>query len=179
MITLNGYKILSAQQGSAQAGNASSMSINLISVDGSATTTRFPQASGVGKSQFHEQMINRPYSTPGVHFGTGDTAVTLEDYYLSGTMLQNISVAVQTSYITPNDDGCVYGVKYLITNNNSEAVTIKEVMLTIGRYSTNSASSVTGPYVMVDRTVLDEPVTIPAGEIGMVTYEIRLNYPTA
>ena len=32
--------------------------------------------------------------------------------------------------------------------------------------------------IWVERTVLETPVTIPAGGVGQVTYTIRMNYPT-
>lgn len=58
-----------------------------------------------------------------------------------------------------------------ITNNNETDITIGEVGIV---YQTGSSYS-----VLFERTVLESPITIPAGGVGQVTYTIRMNYPTA
>ena len=109
----------------------------------------------------------------GVAFGDGDTAPTLDDYTLSGSVVSGISVSPAVSREFA-DGKMVYKGVYTITNTSDTAKTIKE----IGLFCT-----VTTEYpryqMCVERTVLDEPVTIEAGGIGMVEYIIYVEIPTA
>jgi len=114
-------------------------------------------------------------STRGIFLGTGTTAPTLDDYKMSGDVISGISVSV--SHAQEIDDTGVLGSKTItITNNNSSAITISEIGWFGYLYYT---ITVNGNAVLLDRTVLDSPVTIPAGGVGQVTYTIRMNYPTA
>lgn len=120
-------------------------------------------------------------STIGQVFGTGTTPPTVDDYCVSGSEITNLTFTKTVTY----GAGTVT-CTYVITNGNSDPVTIGEVALfTPGSftlyYNYSSGSNKTTFYktVMLERTVLDTPVTIPAGGIGQVTYTIRMNYPTA
>lgn len=108
----------------------------------------------------------------GIAFGDGEGIPTPEDYTLFGNIITNLSVTKQSESITN-------GVKktLTITNNNESSVTIKEVGWF--KYFTSGAnpgsSSSTGiaiAGIMLDHTMLDEPVVIPAGDIGVVVYTI-------
>ena len=110
----------------------------------------------------------------GVCFGTGRTAPTLDDYSLSGALITTIAASAAVECIC-DDDGCTLTALYTITNSGSNAITVNEVALvTNTEYQYYYEQS----KVMLERTVLDEPLTIPAGGVGQVTYTIRMNYPT-
>lgn len=120
----------------------------------------------------------KQYGTWGsVCFGDGDTAPTIDDYCLSGTVITGISATSNVVASTEGDTN-VLTATYTITNNNSTDITIKEIMLNTGYYLTSASSSYTGS-IATDRTVLDEPVTIEAGGVGVVTYTIRFDPPVA
>ena len=109
----------------------------------------------------------------GVSFGTGTTPATVSDYFLESILTKTeISVsspsAVSFSQFDTYEE---YSVTFGVTNNTAEAITISEVGLTAVPYSYSTAS-----YALVDRTVLDTPVTIPAGQSKQITYTIRFNY---
>ena len=111
-------------------------------------------------------------STAGVSFGTGTTPATASDYCLEsilGTTQISASVPSTVSY-SRVDTYEEYSVTFGVTNETADAITISEVGLPI--YSNNSPY----PYVLVDRTVLDTPITIPAGQSKQITYTIRFNY---
>lgn len=112
----------------------------------------------------------------GVIFGTGTTAPTLDDYFLSGEMITTL-IATSDVKNVHNDNGVEITALYTITNTGSEAITIGEVGLisNLHAYNSNHYSY----KCLIERTVLDSPVTIPAGGVGQVTYTIRMNYPTA
>ena len=111
-------------------------------------------------------------SSYGLSFGTGTTPATASDYCLEsilGTTQISASVPSTVSY-SRVDTYEEYSVTFGVTNKTGDAITISEAGLTI--YDTNNPY----PYVLVDRTVLDTPVTIPAGQSKQITYTIRFNY---
>lgn len=116
----------------------------------------------------------------GVIFGNGTTAPTVDDYKLSGDAVTGLSSS-NVTYTTSSES--VNGTKqltvvYTISNTTGAAITIGEIGLLqyVGTAASSSGSS-TYRSVLIERTVLEEPVTIPAGGIGRVEYKIILNYP--
>lgn len=112
----------------------------------------------------------------GVLFGDGTTEPTIDDYKHAGNQLKSFT-CTQVQRTGFNDDGSSYvSCLYTITNSSDEDFTISEVCA----YSYVGTNGGTMFYysTLVDRTLLDEPVTIPAGGVGQVTYTIRMNYPT-
>ena len=110
----------------------------------------------------------------GVSFGTGTTPATASDYWL-----ESILTSSQISVVTPSavsfsrlDTYDEYSVTFGVTNITSNDITISEVGLTAMPASSGGSMC----YVLVDRTVLDTPVTIPAGQSKQITYTIRFNY---
>jgi hypothetical protein len=109
----------------------------------------------------------------GVIFGNGTTPPSVDDWGLSGDMvLSGFTWSAATSYQF-DDNGVEYTGVYTITN------TTTNTDITIGEAGLFTLSNYGGAHILLERTVLDTPVTIPAGGVGKVTYTIRLNYPTA
>lgn len=136
--------------------------------------------------RFGENSSNYPYIgriltsltdsyTGGVILGTGSTAPTANDYKLSSDIITTLTYTSTISR-TKNDNGHTLTVLFTITNTASEAITIGELGLIYqgGRdynyYDTNSR-------ILIERTVLDEPVTIPSQGVGQITYTINLELP--
>lgn len=109
----------------------------------------------------------------GILLGKGTTKATIDDVRLDSQITTGLSVSVSTSV----DDNYDRVLSLLVTNNSSEPITIGEIGMQGWVYTGNNTTS--SAYCLVERTVLDNPVTIPAGGIGQVTYTIRFNYPTA
>ena len=116
----------------------------------------------------------------GVSFGTGTTPATASDYSLESILgTTQISVATPSSVSFSRVDTYEeYSVTFGVTNKTADAITISEVGLTAIPYSYSSSTNVL-KYALVDRTVLDTPVTIPAGQSKQITYTIRFNYGDA
>ena len=108
-------------------------------------------------------------------FGDGNVTPTADDYNLSGNVITNLSFTTTMSY-TQEDDGVRMTAVYRITNNNSTPVTISEVGL-FGKGFTSLTGS-GGDEILLERSLLDYPVTIEAGGFGDVTYEVKAYYPT-
>ena len=114
-------------------------------------------------------------SNGGVIFGTGNTPPTIDDTTLSGDLVSGFSYNSNVS-AERGEDGVTLTALYTVINNNAEAITISEVALIANLYNNNTQAMYKG---LLDRTVLDTPVTIPAGGVGQVEYTITLNLPTA
>ena len=117
-------------------------------------------------------MNNWSFSTgqTGVSFGTGTTPATTSDYFLESILTSTqISVSAPSAVsFSRGDTYDEYSATFGITNETTEAITISEVGLT--------AMPSSGGHTLVDRTVLDNPITIPAGQSKQITYTIRFNY---
>lgn len=114
-------------------------------------------------------------SYPGVYLGNGTIEPTYDDYWLSGDI---ISTYTYTATVTSafDDEGLVVTALYTLTNTGSEAFTVNEIGL-VG--NSNPSSGKGSKYnALLERTLLESPVTIEPGEVGQITYTIRMNYPT-
>lgn len=109
----------------------------------------------------------------GVMFGDGTTEVSKDDYQLSGNIISTISAAA-ADQSTHNDGQAIKSTVYTITNTGSTPITISE----IGYFGHVGYGNDNYICTLVERTLLEAPLTIPAGGIGQVTYTIRMNYPT-
>ena len=114
-------------------------------------------------------------SSQNVEFGNGTTPATVNDYKLENKITTGISVAYPSSVTTEYTDSYIlWTVTFGITA--SVETTISEIGLTSIATIGDGGLSAT---VLVDRTVLDEPITIPAGQSKQITYTIRFNYGDA
>ena len=107
-------------------------------------------------------------------FGDGDATPTINDYNLSGNLITGI---VSSTSTVRKSNGVEK--RFTVTNNNSNEIIIKEICYFSQAGWRSDLGSSSGIILLLDRTVLDTPVTIPAGGIGQVVYTITFNYPTA
>ena len=114
----------------------------------------------------------------GVILGTGTTPPTLDDYMLSGDLITTFTSS-STINITNNPElnEAFLTTIFTITNSGTDAFTIGEIGL-IGNIKSNNTGTSVSDMSLLERTVLDSPVTIEASGVGQVTYTIRFNYPT-
>lgn len=178
MLTKNYYKALAAVfRGITSSGNGN---FNLIRQNGYAVPIDYYQARYyVTHSHPAKIVVDASKQTygyiaahAGIAFGDGNKAPTVDDITLSGNLITTLTGTVSHDTIM-NDNGCETTFLYTLTNTGSTSVTIKE----LGIFSSFHASDA-DTACLIDRVVLDEPVTIPASGIGMVTYTFKVNYPT-
>lgn len=151
-----------------------SVSCNFVLTDGSV--------GGFNHTQMIQSACRSPFvaiamyspgvNSAGVYFGTGTTAPTVDDYCLENPIVSELTVTTPSA-VTYNrtSDYEEYTVTFGVTTNNT--VTITEIGLKCHVYSYNSDSRV----IMIDRTILNNPIEILAGESKQITYTIRFNYP--
>lgn len=111
----------------------------------------------------------------GQAFGTGDTPPTEDDYTLESVITSGISASApsaSTEFDTVNNR-YIRRLTYTINNDSDSDITIKEVgtYRGIAYASTLGATGSSTKLLLVDRTVLDTPLTIPAGEAGVLRYD--------
>ena len=167
MLTKNFYSYMRA------AFSAPSKAIPFVKTDGTTANLRYSNSYAPFAVMNKCSVNNNGF---GVSFGTGTTPATMSDYSIeSGLGGTQISVSYPDSVSYSRDNTFdMYSVSFGITNITSDAITISEVGLTVG------ASSGSSNYVvLVDRTVLDTPVTIPPHETKHIAYTIRFNYGDA
>lgn len=102
----------------------------------------------------------KPYNNTlsGVMFGSDPTPVSYKDYRL-GSPISGLTVSAE---VTKENYSNEIVALYTITNNTGNDVTIAEVGLSWN-------------WALLDRTVLENPITIPSGSIGQLTYTITFN----
>ena len=163
MLTKNFYSFIRATL-----STPNSTSADFTKTDGTTTSIFFNN----GYPPFRIMNVwAKGISQYGVSFGTGTTPATVSDYFLESILTDTqISVSVPSAVsFSRFDTYDEYSVTFGVTNITAEAITISEVGLT--------ANPQSNPYyVLVDRTVLDTPITIPAGQSKQITYTIRFNY---
>lgn len=113
-----------------------------------------------------------PTDSSGIVIGTGNAAPTIEDYAFSGDIITTFAYSITQTFAS-DEDGAELTDVLTITNTGSADFTIREIGI-VG----NPSSSGNQKSMLLERTVLDTPVTIPAGGVGQVTYTIRMDYPT-
>lgn len=164
MITKNWYSVFAASFMGAR-----STDYEYVDCSGTTRQTNGSASNMTGLSFDNVGNINTNTSpsSSGITFGTGTVTPTANDYWLSGNVVSTLSLLSQTS------DKVVSGSKwtqkkiFVVKNTGSSAVTITEVCW----------HGTVGWQVMFDRTLLDSPVTIPAGGQGVVTYTVALDLP--
>lgn len=109
----------------------------------------------------------------GIVFGNGDTPVTYDDYTLAGTQFTTFT-GTKSLAIDVTEDKTTYTALYTLTNTGESPFTIKEIGL-IGKTTSTSSNSY---LCLLERTLLDEPITIEPQGVGQVTYTITFNFPT-
>lgn len=117
----------------------------------------------------------------GVYFGSGTTPATPDDYKLENPITTGLSVVAPAGVSFTRGDGYdEYSVTFGVTASTDQ-VTITEVGLKSCSYIyiAPGTQANTYNYALFDRTVLDAPITIPAGQSKQVTYTIRFNYGDA
>jgi hypothetical protein len=100
--------------------------------------------------------------------GTGTTAPTADDYCLESPITTNLScdsVSVSKTSLTKT-----YTATF--TNSGSSDITVTEVGFIVYILYAYSATTENSDNFLMDITVLETPITIPAGESRTVTYEL-------
>ena len=108
-------------------------------------------------------------------FGTSDTPPSVNDYTLAGEFISGIAIDQSlTSYST--GDTNVLTQRLYVRNTGASTITIKEVGRTgnLSYHTTSWSTTTDSCSFLIERTVLDEPLTLAAGESGIITLELTM-----
>lgn len=110
----------------------------------------------------------------GVAFGSGNTPATENDYTIENQILGLTASVTSDNYMTFNAETDSWDLNFQFTINNpgETDVTISEMcrFVSTAKNATKGASGSGNTSVLVERIVLDAPVTIPAGEASVINY---------
>lgn len=118
---------------------------------------------------FVESGSNEDKVFPGVYFGSGSTPATRADYKLAAPITSGLVITDPSAVITETqkDHKRILHSTFLVKNTSGSEKIIWEV----GVFTPVCQTGSTCYLVLMDRVVLDKPITIPAGETRAVTYQ--------
>ena len=178
MLTKNFYAVLA---GLLRRRDALTYSVSIVNCTGTTQTTDsfFTQtvpysllgAITNGKSWKDGSKHGNWYGT---FFGTGRTPATVDDYVLespiTSTEITHSSPGTTGLHVSLNADHMLLSATHKVTNNTAQDLEIYE----IGLYGCLTSGSDL-PFLL-DHTVLDEPIIVPAGQTVPIDYEIKFPY---
>ncbi len=162
---------------------------NLLAQVPLSCATKFGQLRAVtveGKVRYLTgEFANFPYSrtaslttvaaNAGISIGTGDTAATADDYQLEETVTSGVSLALSATTPGTTEQGApALTYKITVTNTGAEELVIREIGYKQTLKGTNNPGGVSTSDIvcLLDRTVLPTPVTIQAGDAGVIEYTL-------
>lgn len=148
--------------------------LSMTDTSGSEFNLRLDSDS-IGNNYWGYDLVNQSQNY-GIHVGSGTTPPTPQDYNLESKIpSRSVTLSNQT-----RDSSCENGIfkretTFTVTNRGSSELTVSEVGLINQTESTTNQTK----YVLIDRTLLDSPATIPAGETATITYTITYTVASA
>lgn len=157
-------------------GNNAVATVEIKSYLGESKYTQGKPYSGVANTLITSA---RTQETAGVAIGTGDTPATEDDYDLESQITSGISgSAVFSTEYDSTDNILTERLTVTVSNTGETDIAISEI-----GFITNFATASKGSNVsssprfacLMDRTVLDTPITIPAGQAGVIYYDFIMD----
>lgn len=110
----------------------------------------------------------------GIRVGSGTRPATDEDYALESQVTSGLTATVTTNVVEYDASGNPTAkIGLTITNTSDSDITIAEVgSFQNVRSAATAGGTSTARATLFDRTVLDSPITIPAGGAAVLTYRI-------
>ena len=107
-----------------------------------------------------------------VALGSSSTEPTYEDYTL-GSLITSYSKDSSAATVTRNDDG-TFTIDYRIIITATEDITVREIGIfkPVAHKGSSYSSDYNSYYTLLNRMVLDEPITIASGESANVSFSI-------
>lgn len=171
MLTQNGRNAIAGQIASLTNNNPGRLPI----VDRTGTTFYFMGKSGNTYSWPTAQTQTPIFgSNAGIIVGSGNAPAALSDYDLDDQITTGLTGAATVSTGIDTSGNIYLNFDIVYTNTSNADITIREIGWRGTVYCTTSAggTTVTSKNALVDRTVLETPVTIAAGDNETIRYHI-------
>lgn len=114
-------------------------------------------------------------TNPGFHFGTGTTSPTEDDYKIESDITSGINVVLNSSFRSYSPKPHMT-FTFTITNTSSSDITISETGIVTGNIwccTSSSATSAAANNILIDRTLLDTPLTIAPSSTAALEYTVN------
>lgn len=116
----------------------------------------------------------------GVYFGTGSTPATKADYKLESPITSGLTITNPSALVWDDDGNGKYSAcaDFVVRNTSGAEINIYEIGVftpTCANRNGSMTTTDTLDLVLMERTVLAEPITIAPGEAKLVTYKITFN----
>lgn len=107
--------------------------------------------------------------------GSGTTAATENDSNLVNQITSGLTANIQQNPHLDENDNPVVDFDLMITNTSASPIVIGEIGFRQNLYTATAAdgTSLTNRLFLIDRTVLDSPVTIEAGAYAVIRYTMK------
>lgn len=112
----------------------------------------------------------------GVWIGRGNTAPTENDYTLEDRIISGLTAGSPTESAAVDGDGNIYkDLIFVLTNTTASDITIKEIGYVQTFRTSSSVGGTAGiiDILMLDRTVLEPPLTVPANGNAALKYRMK------
>lgn len=162
-------------------GGDNAYNLTALQIKDVTNATRYACARFDSNSYFpygvtYTVKYNSNQQSTGIYVGTGTTPPTENDYQIENVITTGLSANTPTLNAALDADGNPYK-RYIITFTNTTAsdITITEV----GYVQCLSAANTAGgfpsifAYTLLDRTLLDTPLTVPANGNAVLVYELK------
>lgn len=116
----------------------------------------------------------------GVYFGSGTTPAARTDYALEAPIKSGLTITNPSTFLLDNDGAgkYTYSMPFILTNTTATDIIINEVGLFTPVPYYYSSSKYGYYQVLMERTVLDAPVIVPARDSVLFTYKISFHHIT-
>lgn len=107
-----------------------------------------------------------------IQLGSSNTPATEMDYQVE-SIISNFSAAKASASVTRNDDG-TNTISYNLIVQATADITVAEIglFLPFFRYVATSNSEKYGDYVLINRIVLDEAVSVASGQTASIQFSV-------
>ena len=173
MLTRNFWTLFAALGGQV---TTTAKTVNLTKIDGTIYSCSFSSSSRIpyaflGGVCVPNGLSSNYGSWNGTWYGRGRTPATVDDYTLEDPIFDNAITGASglTALVATVGDGYAQiSATQSLTNNTDEEIAVGEV----GCFGQISSS---GSGILMDRTVLEEPIVIPPK--GTVAFEYVIKFP--
>lgn len=116
----------------------------------------------------------------GIRVGSGNRAESSSDYELQSQITSGLSGSVASNCGVDNDNNPYVDFVVTLTNTSNSEITIREIGYSQqARVSTSYGStSLQNTMLLLDRTVLDNEVTIAPNDFAVIDYKLRTIEPS-
>lgn len=173
MLTKNFFQYLGAQLERFNDENHEWIA-HLVNYDGYAFDKAYKSNTATPRawlgSMVNPQFV--PLGTDGTWFGKGTTPPTVDDYtmedpYVGGEFTVQCATAATGTH---TEESYSISIVYNVTNTTSEDLSISEIGVFSRHISTGQY------YCLLDHTILETPVVVPAGRTVAMEYVIKFPY---